>query len=167
MWNPFKKKESLRETFGMRLIPELDGAMTIASASDIFQHIDQAFSLSSVNTASRATPITKVHGFSLHVPMTFRDIFESLATRHKASGNLDALCLTQHQIVASAERHDEYLSEHESSMLFLFKAYEIYCVALISRGLDETLTVGFFLLDFPVPWEPVHSVLAIVPFKES
>jgi len=137
-------------------IPKTTGENYIAKADDTFQsYIDSDFKNWKLDKVSEARPETKLGVYELVKNGIYNDIFTSM------SGYLDALCLTQHQIIEFCKAHEDLLSK-DCATMFLFKENDKFFVAnvyLISDG----LYVRVYELANDYVWRAEHRFRVVLP----
>ena len=105
------------------IVEKLDGKEFIHGDRKVFKsYIDDDFKNWKLNQASEATKETAVQVHELVEDATFAKMFTSL------SGDLDKLCLTQHQIKRFCVKYPGQLSQ-SGATFFLFKLNGEYFVA--------------------------------------
>ena len=113
-----------------------DGKETIANASKVFTWgIDGDFKRWGCDVKAKPTVATKVQVHEMIKDGTFAQIFGGL------SDNLDALCLTQAQIIQFVQKHKKWLRTDGWATLFLFKVGDEFFVACVDVYSGGTLLV--------------------------
>ena len=104
-----------------------DGKETIAKAKDTFPGwIDGDFKNYGTDVKGKPTEKANVQVHEMIKDGTFAQIFGGL------SDNLDALCLTQAQIIQFVKKHRKWLRADGFATFFLFKVGDEFFVALVS-----------------------------------
>ena len=112
-----------------------DGKRTIAKADDLFTgSLDGDFKGWGLDIKGQPTQSQKVQVHEMVKDGTFSQIFEGL------NDNLDALCLTQDQIIQFVEKHRKWLRTDDYATFFLFKVGNDFFVARVL-----VLDVGLFV----------------------
>ncbi len=106
------------------VIGATSGTKTIASSTDIFTWgIDPDFENWGLDVPGQATPAKLVQVHEMVQDGDFKTIYGSVGR------DLDALCLTQEQIVAFVRGHKKWLRTSGYATLFLFKVADEFFVA--------------------------------------
>jgi hypothetical protein len=137
-------------------IEVLDGQEFIHGAKDVFKSgIDDDFKNLRLNRASEATKETSVQVHELAENAIFAKMFTSL------SGDLDKLCLTQHQIRRFCVKYPAQLSQ-SGATFFLFKLNGEYFVARVyvySGGLHAHV----IRFEYDRVWSAEYRYRVVVP----
>lgn len=143
------RNDTLRHLAFTALAPTT-GKNTIALSPSVFTEIDPDFK--KYTLPEKATELAMLNICELRRNATFRQIFEWVAKRN--GRNIDALCLTQSQIVKLASSCPHWLIDSEKAAIALFKPseQEQLCVVVFSPTKEEKFRASFFILDYPVPW---------------
>ena len=114
------------------VIPSTDGTETLATANDVFNHIDSDFKNWGCDGVERPTPETPVEVYELVKDANYRTIYGHFGQ------NLDRLCLTTPQIKKFfAAEADNWLREDGWAVYqFLFKVGNEFFVARAYRYED-------------------------------
>lgn len=108
------------------IIDACDGKLTLANAKEVFKSgIDSDFENWGLNQPTSATEQTVAQVSEMIKDANFAQIFGSLG------GNLDSLCLTQHQIIKFCEKHPTWLRQESYATFFLTKAGDEYFVVSV------------------------------------
>jgi hypothetical protein len=137
------------------MIDEVDGKSTIAKEKDVFRlGIDKNFKLWGTNETQDSTKETPVSVYKMHSNATLAQAFGSL------SKDLDALCLTQSQIINFFTKYLTWLKLDGSLTFFLFKSKGQYFVAAV-RVVYDGPCVGIIRLDEDQIWqsEYLHHIV--------
>ncbi len=161
----------MKQVIGTSSVSNASGTEVIANATDVFEQIDPTFKLYTApgkrnddpnSTATLTeTPKSDLVVYELQLDATLREMFEWLAKKFNVPPNY-RICLTQHQIRNLAVQCPQLLKESGATFVF-FKCHDKYCVALISRKQDETLSVDLRLLDFDIKWLGEFHPHVVVP----
>ncbi|MDD4412713.1 MAG: hypothetical protein PHR00_03655 [Patescibacteria group bacterium] len=128
-------------------IKACDGQRTIAQAKELFTgFLDADFENWNLDKPGKATPATKAKVYELRQDAKFKQMFESL------NPDLDKLCLTQAQIIAFVEDHQDWLRTDGYGTFFLFKENEEYFVAEVYFSSSDALEVRVRSLEDDVVW---------------
>ena len=138
------------------IVDKLDGKEFIYGDRKVFKsYIDNDFKNLKLNQASEATKETAVQVHKLAEDATFAKMFTSL------SGDLDKLCLTQHQIKRFCVKYPGQLSQG-CATFFLFKLNGEYFVAHVNvRG--DGLDVFVYRFEFDRLWDAGCGHRLVVP----
>jgi hypothetical protein len=143
------------------LLYPTDGTQSIGHSSAVFGWIDPDFKNWGLNTGSNlATEETAVQVNEIIKNGTFRKIFGSLG------GNLDALCLTQDQIVQFCQKHPSWLRSDGDKTFFLFKVGAKFFVAYVYVYDDGSLFVRVHKLANDRVWAAGYQRRVVVPQLE-
>jgi len=137
-------------------IESLDGKEFIHGDRKVFKsYIDDDFKNWKLNQASEATKETAVQVHELVEDATFAKMFTSL------SGDLDKLCLTQHQIKRFCVKYPGQLSQ-SGATFFLFKLNGEYFVAYVYVH-DGGLYVYVNRFEYDFLWDAEYGHRLVVP----
>ncbi|MBI2482049.1 MAG: hypothetical protein HYV76_00555 [Candidatus Vogelbacteria bacterium] len=134
-----------------------DGTETLAKAKDLFVWIDDCFTSWGLGLPATATPATKVQVHELVKNGRFNQFFNSVG------GNLDQLCLTQHQIKQFVQKYGGWLRTSEYATLFLFKQGEEFFIAYVDLDDDGGLRVDVYRFSNDSVWYAVYRPRVVLP----
>ena len=154
------RKDLLKQIHILKIGPTY-GQKRIASATDVFAEIEPAF-IDHI-AAEKNTIDTYLLAFELRHDATFREMFEWLAKNKQLNKDINALCMTQNQIVDLAHKCPHWLVDSSRSAIMLFESKGQLCVAVMSVKKEEKFRINFFILDYPVPWLGEFHHLVVVP----
>ena len=129
------------------ILDPTDGKSTIAKAEDTFSvWIDPAFQVYGCNVKSEPAEEQEVVVHEIIKDGDFRTIFDSLA------GNLNSLCLTQHQIIHFVRKYRNWLIQEKSCTFFLFKVYSEFFVVRVDVHFEGGLLASAYRLSSDIVW---------------
>ena len=157
----FRHRKDLLKRVHILKISSTYAQKRIASATDVFAEIEPAFN--DHIAVEQCTTDMYLLAYELKHDATFREMFEWLAKNKQLNKDINALCMTQNQIVDLANKCPHWLIDSNKSAIMLFKSKDQLCVAVMSVKKEEKFRVNFFILDYPVPWLGEFHHLVIIP----
>lgn len=133
---------------GLSIRP-VNGLELIATANDVFFFIDEDFDELTDSSEMYGTKETRVSIFRIRKSAKYNQLFTSCAEK-----DLDALCLTQHQIKAFVEDHGEQI-ERDNLFFFLFRDEGNYFVATVLIDANGKANIASDPFGCKTIWSPV------------
>ena len=119
-----------------------NGKTTIAQAKKVFNgHIDPAFKDLGLNKPTKKTKPLDVEVYELQRNANIKQMFNEL------NSNINALCLTQAQIVEFAEKKRYWLCRENHATFFPFEYDDVFFVADAFFSSINTLQITFIQLN--------------------
>lgn len=135
-----------------------DGNEIIAEAGDLFKgYLDSDFVNWNTNVKGNPTEAQNVQVHEMTKDGTFEQIYGGLGT------DLNALCLTQAQIIGFVKKHRKWLREDGYGTFFLFKVGDDFFVALVDVHSGGTLDASVFRFSRDFVWRAVYRLRFVVP----
>ena len=135
-----------------------DGTKTITQAKSIFTgYLDADFAKWQLDVPAVPTSATPVHVMEMTKDGTFQELFGSLGQP------LEALCLTQHQIINFVVKHRAWLREDGYGTFFLFKVGDKFFVANVCVSSVGRLEAYVYRLSDGYVWSVVCRHRLVFP----
>ncbi|MBP6974814.1 MAG: hypothetical protein KBB54_02615 [Candidatus Pacebacteria bacterium] len=135
-----------------------DGNEIIAEAGDLFKgYLDSDFVNWNTNVKGNPTEAQNVQVHEMTKDGTFEQIYGGLGT------DLNALCLTQAQIIGFVKKHRKWLREDGYGTFFLFKVGDDFFVADVRVSSDGTLYAFVHRFSYDYVWFAVYRHRFVVP----
>lgn len=142
---------------GTTILGECDGTQILAQAKGTFPSgIDSDFKNWKLDKPGDATRETAVEVHELVEDATFVKMFGSLG------GDLNKLCLTQHQIKTFCEKHSHFLRTDGYATFFLFKEDEQFFVAYVGVY-SSGLYVHVYRFEHDRVWNADYRDRVVIP----
>jgi hypothetical protein len=135
-----------------------DGTEVIAEARVTFSgYLDYNFIEWKTDVRCEPTKATRVQVYEVAKEGTFKQIYEGFGT------DLDALCLSQAQIIQFAKRHSKWFHPKKYGTSFLFKVRNEYLVASLYADPSNSLRAGVLSFSHAHVWDAVTRHRFVVP----
>ncbi len=134
-----------------------DGSRTICSSKNVFFFVDTAFKSYGADKKGVATKETQVAVYEMEKDATFAEMFGWL------NSNIDALCMTQDQILEFIEMHRCLLRTDGPGTFFLFKNKKKFFIACVRFHDDGLLKVFIVHFKFKRVWNADDRRRVVVP----
>lgn len=134
-----------------------DGSRTIRSSKNVFSYIDSDFKNYGADQKGGKTDETEVVVHEMVKDANFAQMFSSLGQ------NLDALCMTQDQILEFIEMHRRLLRTEGYGTFFLFKSNDEFFVAGVRVQDGGSLKVHVRRLGDDGVWHAEDRHRVVVP----
>ena len=118
------------------VIEATDGKRTIVQATNVFKYIDPDFKSLELDVNVAVTSKMSVEVFEQEKDGTFVSIFGSVGR------DMNAMCLTQNQIIVFVQKHREWLRTEGYGTFFLFEVDGKFLVARVDVDSDGELSVN-------------------------
>lgn len=135
-----------------------DGNEIIAEAGDLFNgYLDSDFVNWNTNVKGNPTEAQNVQVHEMTKDGTFEQIYGSLGT------DLNALCLSQAQIIQFVKNHRKWLRTDGYGTFFLFKVGEEFFVAYVFVYSDGSLHAYVYRFSYDLVWRAEYRRRFVVP----
>ncbi len=135
-----------------------DGTEVIAEAGSLFNgYLDSDFRNWKTNVKGNPTEAQNVQVHEMTKDGTFEQIYGGLGT------DLNALCLSQAQIIQFVKNHRKWLRTDGYGTFFLFKVGDEFFVAGVDVDSGGSLVAGVFRFSFGLVWGAGSRARFVVP----
>lgn len=134
-----------------------DGSRTIRSSKNVFSHIDTDFKVYGADQKGGSTEEAEVVVHEMEKDANFVKMFASL------NHDMDALCMTQDQILEFIEMHRRWLRTDCYATFFLFKSNDQFFVAYLYVIDGGTLEAYVRRLEDDYVWPAGDRRRVVVP----
>lgn len=159
-WTEIAKKVFLRliSVKESLTLDAVDGTELISNAKKVFRWIDPDFKNWDANESGLATEETPVEVHEMVEDGMLSQIFNSVSV-----GDLNQLCLTQHQIISFVVKHKDWLRKDGYGTFFLFQSKGKFFVASVRFRGDGSLDVNVDLFEDSGVWIADGRPRVVVP----